>query len=459
HAQAEAEKQVNRLKSDLHYDKLAREGQVKRARIMEHELTEVRHDNFIQTKLRSEAEHRSKKQYADLQKERSMRLQDIHERNKVMIAKRQSEKNEKIAEFSRFQVVEKANVLESKVGGLEAAVKSQTKIIALNDVELNASLAEIEAVKLESQRLKNDILQKDDVILHHVEIRKDLELECHRLKTELMITAQTASERSRPLSTAASGHAGISLSMERAKSGKTRPETTSAARIRRRAQTVRNREFSRTFTATSTNRSSTAGSRRGGRKAILPPGTPKNAITLDEAFIIPIQASPMDRSNKVGTSLLDSNGDIGLGRSSPGRLNSASVTFGQSQVFDGLRGTTPLTPGGHGRLPSAMKKTREGSRSSSNDTPAPHQDAENTHSFNNLSLDDSSFGGNNDVGFGSSLEIGGLPASRENSQTENLKKSDPFHVKLEKRRKARKQLNVPGSLFLGSGLGLRKEIE
>jgi hypothetical protein len=32
-------------------------------------------------------------------------------------------------------------------------------------------------------------------------------------------------------------------------------------------------------------------------------------------------------------------------------------------------------------------------------------------------------------------------------------------VKLEKRRKARKQLNVPGSLFLGSGLGLRKEIE
>ena len=57
-----------------------------------------------------------------------MRLQDIHERNKVMIAKRQSERNEKIAEYSRFQVVAKANALESKIGGLEAAVKSQTKV-------------------------------------------------------------------------------------------------------------------------------------------------------------------------------------------------------------------------------------------------------------------------------------------------------------------------------------------
>ena len=236
HAQAEAEKQVHRLKSDLHYDKLAREGQVKRARIMEHELTEVKHDIFLQTKvssfrtgergvyacsafkanlaylfaarsslrstplrlasqLRSEAEFRAEKGYTDLQKERSMRMQDIHERNKVMIAKQQSERNERLAEFSRFQVTEKASILETKVGGLEAAVKSQTKIIALNDVELNSSLAEIEVVKLESQRLKNEILKRDDKISHHVEIRKDLEMECHRLTTELMATAQTHSER------------------------------------------------------------------------------------------------------------------------------------------------------------------------------------------------------------------------------------------------------------------------
>ena len=147
-SQLNAEKLATRLKSDLHFDKLAREGQVKRARIMEHELAEVKHDNFLQTKLRHEAEHRSKKTYAELQKERSMRLQDIHERNKVLIEKNQSESNERIAEFSRFQAVNKANLLESKVGGLEAAVNSQVKMIRENDVEINDSMVEIEATKL-----------------------------------------------------------------------------------------------------------------------------------------------------------------------------------------------------------------------------------------------------------------------------------------------------------------------
>ncbi|GMH80458.1 hypothetical protein TL16_g08556 [Triparma laevis f. inornata] len=212
-----SEKLVHRLQSDLKFDKMAREGQVKRARIIEHELTEIKHDNFLQTRLRKEAEHRSNKTFKELQIERSMRLQDIHARNKVIIAKNTSERNEKLAEFHRFKEFNAKNTLESQVNGLEAAIKSQTMIISANDVELNASLQEIEGVRLESARLKKELMEKSEEVLHHVEIRTELEQECHRLQTEMMVMARTHSDRTRPLSTAAAGKAGVSLSIERAR--------------------------------------------------------------------------------------------------------------------------------------------------------------------------------------------------------------------------------------------------
>ena len=452
---AAAEKQVHRLQSDLKFDKMAREGQVKRARIIEHELTEIKHDNFLQTKLRKEAEHRSSKTFKELQIERSMRLQDIHARNKVIIAKNTSERNEKLAEFHRFKEFNARNTLESQVNGLEAAIKSQTKIISLNDSELNASLQEIEEVRLESAKLKKELQEKSDEVLHHVEIRTELEQECHRLQTEMMVMARTHSDRTRPLSTAAAGKAGISLSMERARSGKTRPETTSAARIRRRAQTIRNREFSRTFT---TSRGGSRGASRGGSRggggllALMPPGSPvaKGALTLDEAFIIPIDADPVDRHARSlpNTSIISTNGliDGGLGQTSPdGRLGTASVTFGSSEVLDGKSSPEP-----RGRLPSAIKKTRRGSTPSQTSSSTP-TGRNIDRAFGNMSLDQSSsletFGGGGGGGGGGG--DGG----------DNYNDSDPFHVKLEKRKKHRERttLNTPGSLFLGSGLGLRKE--
>lgn len=159
-----SEKLVHRLQSDLKFDKMAREGQVKRARIIEHELTEIKHDNFLQTRLRKEAEHRSNKTFKELQIERSMRLQDIHARNKVIIAKNTSERNEKLAEFHRFKEFNARNTLESQVNGLESAIKSQTMIISANDVELNASLQEIEGVRLESARLKKELIEKSEEV-------------------------------------------------------------------------------------------------------------------------------------------------------------------------------------------------------------------------------------------------------------------------------------------------------
>ncbi len=431
--QHNAEKQVHRLQSDLKFDKMAREGQVKKSRIMEHQLEEFRHDNFLQTKLRSEAEHRAKTTNVSLQKERSLRLQDIHMRNKVIIEKRTSERNEKIAEFERFKEVANAKKLESEVGGLKAAVKSQQTIIQENDLQYNELLEETEEVRNECDKVKEQLRLKEEEVLHHAEIRHELEIECHRLQTELMISARTASERSRPLSTAMKGRGTISLSIERAREGKTRPETTSSARIRRRAQTVRSREFSRTCTQIAA-RGSTAGSATRPRHGT--PGTPggRGTITLDEAFIIPMSAGAQSRqSGRALTSVL---GD--LGNTSPtNRPGTNSVTFGEST-------TSTATPISGTRLPSAMKKSRLRSADA-----APGEGLGETSEVVSAPEVVSPVQGQ----FLASESFDDLKTS---SGSGDLGKSDPFHVKLNKMKKKRGTLNVPGSLFLGSGLGLKK---
>jgi hypothetical protein len=438
-AQLDAEKMVGRLQSDLKFDKMAREGQVKKARILEHEVTEYKHENFLQTKLRSEAEHRAITANVALQKERSMRLQDIHSRNKVIIAKQVSERNEKIAEFERFKEVAKAKQLESEVGGLKAAVKSQTQIIGLNDYELNASLAEVELVRSECNKLKKQLLDAEEQVLHHVEVRRELEQECHRLGTELMVQSKTATERTRPLITAQSGRGSVSLSLEKARSGMTRPETTSAARIRRRAQTVKSREFSRVFTSQGAARSASAGGF----------GAGSGSLTLDEAFVIPIYGTKQEvrGGRQVGLSLVSADGvvDGGLGQTSPdGRLGSAGVSWGdargslQSQG-GGARTLSPMPGSPMQRMPSALKKTRSAG------------------GVGGAIMDEGGLGGVEDsailFGGGSSFE---MAPEDNNMRDTRAATADP--IKKTRRPKSR-TLNVPGSLFLGSGLGLKKSIE
>ena len=253
-----------------------------------------------------------------------------------------------------------------------------------------------------------------------------------------MVCAQTHSERSTPLVMAASGKAGISLSLERARIGKTRPETTSATRIRRRAQTVRSREFSKVFTETS-GRASTAGAAdfrsrnlnsRGKSRLSRGASPVRGALTLDEAFVIPINAPPMMRQ-----------GIDNFGGDATGRLGTSSVTFGDSKVLDGLAGTAP-SPTNRGRLPSAMRKSRGGgsSRGGSSGGGNSLQYNENNNVLSNNGS------GSFDNGFGSSQEIDDCNSSRRGAK------------KKKKKGASMRSLACDGSLFLGSGLGLRKSV-
>jgi len=447
--QVDAEKMVKRLQSDLKFDKMAREGQVKKSRIIEHELTEYKHENFLQTKLRSEAEYRAKTTNVALQKERSMRLADIHSRNKVIIAKQVSERNEKIAEMERFKEAAKAKQLESEVGGLKAAVKSQTQIIGLNDVELHHSLAEVQEIRMECINLKKSLLKSEEDVLHHVESRRDLEQEVHRLGTELMMQSTTASERTRPLSTAAKGDGGMSLGEERARAGMTRPETTSAARIRRRTAVIKSREasraFSRAFTST------------GGRRD-------ESGVTLDEAFIIPIHTRKDDvkGGRMVGQSLISVEGvvDGGLGQTSPdGRAMTANgnVTWGESRGSLVSQGGTVLSP--LQRMPSALKKSRKGSATSDRNQGMSTE----SEIFGVESVELACATGNMNgvmmmAGTRSLEEMGsGGGSSGERGEETPIRLGNAEKKKKPKLKRG-KSLNIPGSLFLGSGLGLKKSV-
>jgi hypothetical protein len=368
-----------------------------------------------------------------------------------------SERNEKIAELERFKEVAKAKQLESEVGGLKAAIKSQTQIIGLNDNELNDSLVEVEKVRLECLQLKRDLQAAEEEALRHMEIRQSLEQENHRLGTELMARSKTASERAKPLETAARGRGTTSLSIERARAGMTRPETTSAMRIRRRKQEVRNKEFSRVFTAT--------GDRRPPSSGAALPVEGGSAITLDEAFIIPIHAPalPVQGGRQVGQSLISASGlvDGGLGQTSPdGRLGSAGVTWGQSR--DGSRVLSPMQ-----RMPSALKKSRRGSAST------PLNMASGSGSGLGPGGGGGSWtdGGNTTPGVQRGQEGVMMEGSPEpqtpGSPVHNPNGSSVFADEEEERPKSKAKkkgkmrrtgstLNAPGSLFLGSGLGLKK---
>ena len=429
-AAAEATRKADRMQSDLKYDKLAREGQVKRSRILEHELNEVKHDNYLQTKLRKEAENRSQEQYINLQRERSLRLQDIHAKNKVLIAKATSERNEKLAEFERFREVAKASRLEDQLTGLSSTIATQQKVIKMNDDELADTLQEIETVRLENLRLHRVVQQREEEVLHHVEIRSDLERECHRLETALMVTSKTASDKSRPLLTASKGGGTPSLMYEKATAGKTRPETASDARIRRRTLALRNREFSETFT-------------QGGGGGASGFGGGGSAITLDEAFIIPINARKLQSMEPRGTPFADAS-------SASGRLGTAnSVTFGESRG-----GMGQGSPGE--RRPSALRPTRLGNNNNkligfgeqenSENSGHGHHHQQQRHGDNALRMSYSAPGLEQ-------LEAGDDNNNFGNSQTLPLEGDGKRKVK---RPATTTTLNVPGSLFLGSGLGLRK---
>ena len=112
---------IEKQKVDMKFDKQAREGQVKRSRIMEHELKEIQAENNHQAELRAQAEARTRELEKFLNQERALRLQDIHKNFRMGGAQKLAEAREReaaalhyAAELNRRQ--RKATTLSSPTG-------------------------------------------------------------------------------------------------------------------------------------------------------------------------------------------------------------------------------------------------------------------------------------------------------------------------------------------------------
>mmetsp|Transcript_20800 Transcript_20800/g.30558 ORF Transcript_20800/g.30558 Transcript_20800/m.30558 type:complete len:311 (-) Transcript_20800:84-1016(-) len=183
---ADAEKTANRLKTCAKFDKAARDGQVKRARLIEHELTVVKNDNSLQARLREEAEQQAKAVDGSLQRERALRLQDMHERRQIQISMSQLKQKQKDGERNLSAQRDETRKLSSKFVGLNSALRSQATIIEGCDREVIGNEAEIESLKIENAQLRMKLEEANTESLYHMDIRERLEKECHRLRTLAM---------------------------------------------------------------------------------------------------------------------------------------------------------------------------------------------------------------------------------------------------------------------------------
>ena len=177
------------------FDKLAREGQVKRAHIIEHELTEVRNDNVLQIRLREDAELQTRIIGATLQQERAIRLKDLHERRLILQAHQAAEKREKETISKLQEAIMKSERLVSQANGLGSAIRGQAMAMNENDRYIRETEREVESLKMNQDRLRSKLKEKQDETLHHMNVREQLEKECQRLRTQLI---QISREVSKP---------------------------------------------------------------------------------------------------------------------------------------------------------------------------------------------------------------------------------------------------------------------
>jgi len=180
-----------RLRNNAKYDKIARDGQLKRSRVLEHELNEIKHDNDVQKRLRDEANKREKAAMAALRRERATLLQDMHEKGKIRKEKERAEQSERSCQEKKLEYAQKVDSLASHLSGLQSAIQSQNTIITESNDEAKLTYTEIANIRRENNSLKQKLQERKADVLHHMNSRAELEKECHGLRTELIQSTQS----------------------------------------------------------------------------------------------------------------------------------------------------------------------------------------------------------------------------------------------------------------------------
>jgi len=186
-----------KFRASAKLDRLAHEGQVKRSRVFEHQITELKHNVMVEARLREEADKRNAIIDVALQRERALRLKDLHRLHTLEKASLDSEKARTEIEHNWMLETKHVNDLTANIREMKVKLGAQERIIMQNDDEFRSCVTEIGTLKVETIQLKKKLNECRKALAHHMNVRKTIEYECNRLRTDLTTSAKSNKDQAR----------------------------------------------------------------------------------------------------------------------------------------------------------------------------------------------------------------------------------------------------------------------
>lgn len=151
----EAELRMSKMKANADIDRRAREGQVKRVRIMEHQMKEVAEEGRKEQRARIKSEERTADLLRSLNRERAQRLHDLHANFRIAGSSAAAAEREKAMEGRYFGAEKEIVALSREQDVLAAACRAHARINsagvgAQHDQEKRIEWAEAERVVLKA---------------------------------------------------------------------------------------------------------------------------------------------------------------------------------------------------------------------------------------------------------------------------------------------------------------------
>ena len=184
-----ANKIIAKLKESLKIDRLAYEGQVKKTRVLEHDINELK--LLIDTEVK-EAEQRVEVVTVSFQKERALRLKKINQCRDFQRKAVDASNERSIIKEALLSELKKSEVLRRESLKLKTRCDAQEQIITECDKEFKEHVREIGKLNVQIIQLKKKVNDSNKARQHHMDLSEKLKRECQRLRTML---TQTASSR------------------------------------------------------------------------------------------------------------------------------------------------------------------------------------------------------------------------------------------------------------------------
>ena len=140
----EAELRMDKMQKNAMIDQRAREGQVKRVRIMEHQMKEVLEESKKEQRQRVKSEERTAELVKALNRERAQRLHDLHQNFRIAGSSAAAADREKAMEARYFGAEREIATLSREQDVLTAACKAHARI---NDLGVGAQMRQERALE------------------------------------------------------------------------------------------------------------------------------------------------------------------------------------------------------------------------------------------------------------------------------------------------------------------------